>query len=92
MFSVRNLSGSAQDNVHAVIRLPVDGNGQSKEHKSEALTLAPNETRLATVIVGGYAELSNSVAAQIGVEIVREGERVRIARAQNLEPVCDLME
>jgi hypothetical protein len=30
------------------------------------LTLVANETRLVSVIVGGYAELTNSVAVQIG--------------------------
>ncbi|GHU11245.1 hypothetical protein FACS1894185_4140 [Betaproteobacteria bacterium] len=86
---VANLSNATQDNVRVVIRLPVGA--QNKEHKSGPITLAPNETRLVTVIVGGYAELTHTVAAQIGVDIEREGESIKIAHNQSLDVVDDTL-
>jgi len=77
---VSNTSSAAQVGTQALVRL---GN---KDHRSAAVTLGSNETRLLPVVVGGYADLTGQSAAQVGVEIVpAEGEFVKIARNQTLD-------
>ncbi|MDR1935088.1 MAG: carboxypeptidase-like regulatory domain-containing protein [Candidatus Accumulibacter sp.] len=82
-----NTSTRPLDGVRALVRLPVDrDSSQFEEHHSEALSLAPGETRLVPVIVGGYAELPARASALIGVDIEpAEGDHIRVAREQTLE-------
>lgn len=84
---VVNTSAVALDGVRVVVRLPIDKNAtQFKDHKSEPITLAANETRLVPVIVGGYVDLPGAPQAMVGVEIApNEGELVRIARSQTVD-------
>lgn len=83
---VVNLSASPLAGVRVVVKLPTDkAVTQFKEHRSDAFTLAANETRIVPVIVGGYAELPGSAPSQIGVEIAaHEGELVKLARDETL--------
>lgn len=83
---VVNTSASALDNLRVVVRLPIDKEStQFKDHKSDVLSLAPNETRLVPVIVGGYADLPGAALAQVGVEIApNEGELVKISRNESV--------
>ena len=82
---VSNASGLSVGDVRAVVRLPIDRDAtQFKDHKSEPITLSPNQTLLVPVIVGGYADLPGAPAAQVGVEITNEGELVKIARNQTV--------
>jgi hypothetical protein len=83
---VTNSSGNTLGGVQAVVRLPIDrAASQFKEHRSEAVTLSPNQTWVLSVVVGGYADLPDNVAAAVGVEIVGEDEKVKLARSQNFE-------
>lgn len=84
---VSNTSSANLDGVRVVVRLPINkGATQFKDHKSEPITLTANQTRLVTVIVGGYADLPGAPQAQVGVEIApNEGELVKIARNQTVE-------
>ncbi|AOX99690.1 hypothetical protein BJP62_04000 [Jeongeupia sp. USM3] len=84
---VVNTSSSAVDNVRVDVRLPINKDAsQFKDHRSEPFGLAPNETRLIPVIVGGYADLPGNAQAQVGVEIAaNEGELVKIARNQAVD-------
>lgn len=82
-----NTSGAALTGVRAVVRLPINKDAtQFQDHRSELLSLAPNETRLVPVIVGGHAELPGLAGAEVGVEVApAEGELVKIARRQDIE-------
>jgi len=84
---VANTSSSTLDGMRVVVRLPINKAAtQFKDHKSEVFALAANQTRLMTVIVGGYAELPTSAQAQVGVEIApNEGEMVKISRSQTID-------
>ena len=86
---VANRSASRLDNVHVVVRLPIDkASTQFKDHLSQSFSLDANQTRQAAVVVGGYADLPSLAAAQVRVEIApHEGELVRIVRDQSLEVV-----
>lgn len=81
---VANLSGVAISGARAVVTLPVDkALTQFKDHRSEPIQLAPNETRMVPVIVGGYADLPGSAPSQVGVEISpNEGELIKLAREE----------
>src|SRR5690606_40663645 len=81
---VANTSAQAISGAKVIVRLPIDkAQSQFKDHPSEVLSLAPNETRLVPVIVGGYGDLPASASAQVGVEIsAAEGELVQVSRAQ----------
>ncbi|AIY41391.1 Fibronectin type III domain protein [Collimonas arenae] len=83
---VVNTSAGAQDNVRVTVRLPVNKDAtQFQIHKSEVFTLAPNETRLVTVVVGGYADLPSQAQAQVGVEISpNDGELVRLSHNDSI--------
>jgi PKD repeat protein/uncharacterized membrane protein YgcG len=84
---VANTSASTLAEVRAVVRLPVNRDATAfKDHKSEPFALGPNQTRLVSVIVGGYADLPGAPLAQVGVEIVPDEDGlVRIARDQSVE-------
>lgn len=83
---VSNASGVSVGGVRAVVRLPINKEAtQFKDHRSAPVTLAPNQTLLVPVIVGGYADLPGAPMAQVGVEITNEGEVVKIARNQTVE-------
>lgn len=84
---VSNTSASALSGVRAVVRLPVNKDGtQFKDHKSELLSLAANETRLVPVIVGGYADMPSLANTDVGVEVEpAEGELVKLSRPQRIE-------
>ncbi|AZN35463.1 PKD domain-containing protein [Iodobacter ciconiae] len=86
---VANTSAVSIGGVRAVVRLPVDRDAiQFKDHKSEPVTLAPNQTLLVPVIVGGYADLPGAPTAQVGVEIAaNEGELVKVVRNQTVNVV-----
>ena len=83
---VSNTSAIALETVKAFVRVPIDRySTQFVYQKSPAFSLGSNETKLVTVIVGGYADLPGAPSAQVGVEIVpAEGELVRISRDQTL--------
>lgn len=83
---VVNTSAAKLDTVRVVVRLPIDKEGkQFKDHKSEPFALGANQTRLVSVIVGGYADLGGAPLAQVGVEIAPdEDSLVKIARSQTL--------
>jgi large repetitive protein len=67
---VSNTSSTPLVDLRAIVRLPIDAAGtQFVDHKSDAITLGANQTRLLPVIVGGYPELGGQVTAQVGVEI-----------------------
>jgi hypothetical protein len=68
-----NPSPDSVANLRASVSLGLDRDStQFRDLRSEVLTLAPNETRLVAVVVGGDAKLP-------GVEIVaNEGESVRL--------------
>ncbi|MES2740716.1 MAG: PKD domain-containing protein [Pseudomonadota bacterium] len=82
-----NTSAATLDGVRAVVTLPIDKDAsQLKDHKSELVTLAPNQTRLVSVIVGGYADLAGAPLAQVGLEIApNEGELVRVAKSRAVD-------
>ncbi|MCW5289243.1 hypothetical protein D5041_09265 [Verminephrobacter aporrectodeae subsp. tuberculatae] len=84
---VANTSASTLEGMRAVVRLPTDREAtQFQEHRSQVFALAPNQTRLVPVIVGGYADLPGAPQAQVGVEIAPfEGEIVKIARDQAVQ-------
>jgi large repetitive protein len=84
---VANTSASTLAEARVVVRLPVDKEAtQFKDHKSEPFALAPNQTRLVSVIVGGYADLPGAPLAQVGVEIVPDEDGlVKIARSQSVD-------
>ena len=87
---VANRSASRLDNVHVVVRLPIDkASTQFKDHLSQNFSLDANQTRQMAVVVGGYADLpSRAKDVPISVEIApHEGELVRIARGQSVEAV-----
>jgi large repetitive protein len=81
---VANTSAGNVDNAKVVVRLPINKDQtQFKEHRSEPFSLAPNQTSLATVVVGGYADLPASPTLQVGIESSpNEGELIKIARNQ----------
>ncbi|NHZ66195.1 Ig-like domain-containing protein [Massilia genomosp. 1] len=83
---VVNTSASKLDNVRVVVRLPIDKEGkQFKDHQSDPFPLGANQTRLVSVIVGGYADLGGAPLAQVGVEIAQdEDSLVKVARSQTL--------
>ena len=82
---VTNTSATSLDAVRAVVRVPTNKDStQFKDHKSDLLSLAPNETRLVSVIVGGYTDMPTQAAAQVGVEIAPEdGELVSISHGES---------
>ncbi|MDB5814604.1 MAG: Fibronectin type domain protein [Rhodocyclales bacterium] len=83
---VSNTSSSALDNVRVVVRLPINHEATAfQDHKSDVITLGANETKLVTVIVGGYADMPSSAQAQVGVEITpNEGEFIKLAHNENI--------
>lgn len=83
---VTNTSAVTLVNTRVVVRLPINKDStQFQDHKSEILTLAPRETRLVPVIVGGYADLPGTALARVGVDIAaNEGELVRIAHNESV--------
>jgi len=83
---VVNTSLTTLNNVRVVVRLPINKDStQFLDHKSDPITLAANETRLVTVIVGGYTDMPTQAVAQVGVEIVpNEGELVKVSRNETI--------
>jgi len=86
---VTNTSASALDGMRVVVRVPINKDGtQFQDHKSAPFSLGGNQTQLVPVIVGGYADMPSTAAAQVGVEIAPvEGELIKIARSQNLDVI-----
>jgi hypothetical protein len=86
---VVNLSATTLSGVRVVVKLPTDkAITQFKDHRSDVISLAPNETRIVPVIVGGYTDMPGSAPSQIGVEIAaNEGEMVKLARDETLSVV-----
>jgi len=84
---VTNTSATSVDNTKVVVRLPINKESTLfKEHKSEAFSLAPNATQLVDVVVGGYADLPGTAAAQVGIESSpNEGELIKIARNMTVD-------
>ena len=82
-----NTSAQTLGGVTALVRVPVNAQStQFKDHRSAAISLAPNETRLVPVVVGGYAELPGAPQLLVGVEIAPEdGPHVMIARHQTVQ-------
>jgi large repetitive protein len=76
-------------NARAVVRVPTNKDStQFQDHRSEPFTLAPGESKLVSVIVGGYAEMPGSAQAQVGIESSPvEGELIKLARNQVLDVV-----
>ena len=86
---VANQSASPLTNVSVVIHLPIDQAAtQFQDFTSASFNLDANQTRQATVVVGGYATLPSTVQAQVSVVIApNAGERVKIANTQALNVV-----
>ncbi len=84
---VTNTSAQTLGNVTALVRVPVNAQStQFKDHRSAVLSLAPNETRLVPVVVGGYADLPGAPQVLVGIEIAPEdGPRVTLARSQTVQ-------
>lgn len=65
---VSNTSANALDAVRVVVKLPTNKDStQFKDHKSEVFALAPNQTRLVPVVVGGYTDMPGAPTIQVGV-------------------------
>lgn len=81
---VANMSSTSLSNVRVIVRLPIDSQAtQFKDHASDAVTLGANETRLVSVIVGGYADLPATAQADVGIEIASaEDELVKLSHKQ----------
>jgi fibronectin type 3 domain-containing protein len=72
---VANGSAAAIDNARVIVR------AGAVDHKSEPISLAPNETRLVPVVVGGYHDLPNPTTLAVGIEATpNEGEAVKVTR------------
>lgn len=84
---VSNTSSETLAQVRAMVRLPINADSTVfKDHPSEMFALAPNQTRLVTVVVGGYADLAAAPVAQVGVEIIPDEDGlVKISRAQTVQ-------
>lgn len=84
---VTNLGATSLSGVQAQVRVPLNAQGtQYKDHRSEAFVLGPNETRLVPVVVGGYAELADSIDLQVGLDMAPEdGPRVTLLRNQRAQ-------
>lgn len=84
---VANTSADTLAGVSALVRVPVNAQAtQFKDHRSSTFSLAPNETRLVPVVVGGYAELPGAPVALVGIDIAPEdGPHVTLARNQTVE-------
>jgi hypothetical protein len=75
---VANLSPAAVNGLTVVVKVG------GIDHRSSASSFNANETRIVSVVVGGYDTLANPAAMTTGVEIVpAEGELVRINRTAN---------
>ena len=87
----RGIMNKVQIQVANLSSVPVSGLKVTVDvggvvHRSAALTLNANETRLIPVVVGGYNTLPNPAPMTSGVEIVpAEGELVRINRTANVD-------
>lgn len=81
---VTNTSAQTLGSVTALVRVPVNAQAtEFRDHRSVALSLAPNETRLVPVVVGGYAELPGAPQVLVGIDIAPEdGPQVTLARSQ----------
>jgi large repetitive protein len=86
---VTNTSATTQDGVTAGVRVPNNRDStQFRDHRSESFSLAPNQTKLATVIVGGYTDMPGQPLAQLSVEVApNEGELVKLSRQQRVDVV-----
>lgn len=86
---VVNLSSANISNARVVVRLPINKEStQFQDHKSDLISLSANETKLISVVVGGYSELPTQAQAQIGMEIVpNEGELVKISHQETLSVI-----
>lgn len=84
-----NLSAVNIANAKVVVRLPINKDSTLfQDHKSDLVNIAVNETKLVTVIVGGYADLPTLAQSQVGVEITpNEGEFVKISHQESLDVV-----
>lgn len=83
---VTNTSSVSLEGVRVVVRLPIDKNAtQFKDHPSATISLAPNQTQIVSVVVGGYTDLPSAPVATVSVDIApNEGELIHIAREQTL--------
>ncbi|MBB3176019.1 PKD domain-containing protein [Variovorax sp. Sphag1AA] len=84
---VVNTSAEPLVNARVIVRMPTSRAGtQFAEHKSEPFDLGSNQTQLVTVVIGGYAELSDQVQAMTGIESSpHEGETVLLGRNQTFD-------
>ena len=84
---VSNTSAQTVTGLRAWVRVPINAQGTAfKEHRSSVVSLAPNETRLLPVVVGGYAELPGAPQVLVGAELAPEdGPRVTLARQQTVQ-------
>lgn len=83
---VTNTSAETLSGVTALVRVPVNAQStQFRDHRSSSFSLAPNETRLVPVVVGGYAELPGAPVALVGIDMAPEdGPAVTMARNQTV--------
>lgn len=83
---VTNTSAETLSGVTALVRVPVNAQStQFRDHRSSAFSLAPNETRLVPVVVGGYAELPGAPVALVGIDLAPEdGPAVTMTRNQTV--------
>lgn len=86
---VVNLSSASIANARVVVKLPINKEStQFQDHKSELVNIAANETKLVSVIVGGYADLPTQAQSQVGIEITpNEGEFVKTSRQEMIDVV-----
>ncbi|MDD5411224.1 MAG: prealbumin-like fold domain-containing protein [Methylobacter sp.] len=84
---VVNHSSSPLNNLHVVVRLPIDKSAtQFKDHPSQSVNVGAGETLLVPVVVGGYAGLPDTGMAQVRVEIApNEGELVTLSHDQAID-------
>jgi large repetitive protein len=82
LVQITNTSAASVEQARVIIR------AAEVDHKSELLALAPNETRMVPVIVGGYDTLTSSSPLVVGIESVpNEGELIRVARSTTAEVI-----
>lgn len=82
---VSNQSSKAINQAHTFldVKLP---NGETKKHISPTFSLAPNETKLINLVVGGYDTLpTGQFDAQLGTVVEDDGNTVIIGKTQRLE-------
>jgi large repetitive protein len=84
---VTNTSASAQPSALLSIRVPINKTStQWKDHLSEPFSLAANETKIVSVVVGGYADMPAQPQITLALNFEPEvGETVRISKQQRVD-------